>query len=246
MKTALQRGLSLLFLLLVWQGAGLAAGSRLLPMPMEVFRIVLAGVADGSLPYHVGVTLARVAASFVLSMLIGAGIGLALGRSALLNRLFDGWLVLFLNLPALVVIILCYVWFGLVESAAVLAVSLNKIPNVAVIVREGARSLDRDYLEVARLYRFGAWGTLRHVVLPQLAPYLMAAARSGLALIWKIVLVVELMGRSNGVGFQLNLFFQLFDVGAILAYTLVFIAVVLLIETAGLRPLDRRLARWRR
>lgn len=246
MKTALQRSTSLLLLLLVWQGAGLAAGSRLLPMPAEVFRIVLAGMADGTLPYHVGVTLARVAASFVLSMLIGAGIGLALGRSALLNRLFDGWLVLFLNLPALVVIILCYVWFGLVESAAVLAVSLNKIPNVAVIVREGARSLDRDYLEVARLYRFGAWGTLRHVVLPQLAPYLMAAARSGLALIWKIVLVVELMGRSNGVGFQLNLFFQLFDVGAILAYTLVFIAVVLLIETAGLQPLDRRLARWRR
>lgn len=246
MTAALQRSTSLLLLVLVWQGAGLAAGSRLLPMPAEVFRIVLAGVADGTLPYHVGVTLARVAASFILSMLIGAGIGLALGRSALLNRLFDGWLVLFLNLPALVVIILCYVWFGLVESAAVLAVSLNKIPNVAVIVREGARSLDRDYLEVARLYRFGAWGTLRHVVLPQLAPYLMAAARSGLALIWKIVLVVELMGRSNGVGFQLNLFFQLFDVGAILAYTLVFIAVVLLIETAGLRPLDRRLARWRR
>lgn len=246
MRTALQRAASLLLLLAVWQGAGVLAGSRLLPMPAEVFRIAAAGMADGSLPYHVGVTLARVAASFALSMVIGAGIGLALGRSALLNRLFDGWLVLFLNLPALVVIILCYVWFGLVEAAAVLAVSLNKIPNVAVIVREGARSLDRDYLEVAALYRFGTWGTLRHVVLPQLAPYLMAAARSGLALIWKIVLVVELLGRSDGVGFQLNVFFQLFDVGAILAYTLVFVAVVLLIETAGLQPLDRRLARWRR
>mgnify|MGYP001809646096 CR=1 FL=1 len=246
MRVALQRAASLLLLLAVWQGAGMLAASRLLPMPVDVLRIAVAGVADGTLPYHVGVTLARVAGSFVLSMLIGAGVGLALGRSALLNRLFDGWLVLFLNLPALVVIILCYVWFGLVESAAVLAVSLNKIPNVAVIVREGARSLDRDYLEVAALYRFGTWGTLRHVVLPQLAPYLMAAARSGLALIWKIVLVVELMGRSNGVGFQLNLYFQLFDVGAILAYTLVFVAVVLVIETAGLQPIDRRLARWRR
>lgn len=246
MRVALQRAASLLLLLAVWQGAGMLAASRLLPMPADVLRIAVAGVADGTLPYHVGVTLARVAGSFVLSMLIGAGIGLALGRSALLNRLFDGWLVLFLNLPALVVIILCYVWFGLVESAAVLAVSLNKIPNVAVIVREGARSLDRDYLEVAALYRFGTWGTLRHVVLPQLAPYLMAAARSGLALIWKIVLVVELMGRSNGVGFQLNVYFQLFDVGAILAYTLVFVAVVLVIETAGLQPIDRRLARWRR
>ena len=83
------------------------------------------------------------------------------------------------------------------------------------------------------------------VYLPQLYPYLMAAARSGLALIWKIVLVVELLGRSNGVGFQLNVFFQFFDIESILAYTLAFAAVILVVEAAGLRPLERRLNRWR-
>ena len=69
------------------------------------------------------------------------------------------------------------------------------------------------------------WRALRHVILPQLTPYLFAAARSGLALIWKIVLVVELLGRSNGVGFQIQIYFQLFDVTLILAYTLAFILV---------------------
>ncbi|HRP98634.1 MAG TPA: ABC transporter permease subunit, partial [Rhodocyclaceae bacterium] len=81
--------------------------------------------------------------------------------------------------------------------------------------------------------------------LPQLVPYLMAAARSGLSLIWKIVLVVELLGRSNGIGFQLNVFFQFFDIAGILAYTLVFAAVVLLVEAAAMRPLERRLTKWR-
>jgi NitT/TauT family transport system permease protein len=73
----------------------------------------------------------------------------------------------------------------------------------------------------------------------------MGAARSGLALIWKIVLVVELLGRSNGVGFQLHLYYQFFDIGSILAYTLAFAGVVLLVEGLVMRPLEHRLTRWR-
>jgi NitT/TauT family transport system permease protein len=84
------------------------------------------------------------------------------------------------------------------------------------------------------------------VILPQLYPYLLGAARSGLALIWKIVLVVELLGRSSGVGFQLGIYFQLFDVAAILAYAIAFILVVQLIEWGILQPLERRATQWRR
>jgi NitT/TauT family transport system permease protein len=73
----------------------------------------------------------------------------------------------------------------------------------------------------------------------------MAAARGGLALIWKIVLVVELLGRSNGIGFELHVFFQLFDIVGILAYTLAFAGVVLLIEAGVMRPLERHLTAWR-
>ena len=90
------------------------------------------------------------------------------------------------------------------------------------------------------------WKTLRHVTLPQLAPFLAASARSGLALVWKIVLVVELLGRSNGVGHQLNVGFQLFDVSMILAYAIAFIVVVQAIEIGVLQPIDQRVNRWRR
>jgi NitT/TauT family transport system permease protein len=192
------------------------------------------------------VTLARVAASFVLAMSIGVAVGIAMGRLPGLNRFLDSWLIFFLNLPALVTIILCYVWFGLIESAAVLAVAINKIPNVVVTVREGARSLNRDLDEMCRVYRFNGMARLRHVILPQLSPYLLASVRSGLALIWKIVLVVELLGRSNGIGFQLSVFFQMFDVASILAYSLAFIVIVQIIEWIGLRPLEAALNRWRR
>ncbi len=77
----------------------------------------------------------------------------------------------------------------------------------------------------------GVWTRLRHVIMPQLAPFNCRSGRSGLSLVWKIVLIVELLGRSNGVGFEIGVAFQLFDVTRILAYALAFVAVMLLIET---------------
>lgn len=240
------RTISFLTLLAAWQLLALLAASDLLPSPAQVARVIAEQTRSGVLPYHLGATLARLAVSFLIAMTLGCAIGLWLGRNRQADRLFDAWLTIALNVPALVVIILCYVWFGLTEVAAVAAVVVNKVPNVAITLREGARALDRGLLEMAQVYRMSSYATLRHVVWPQLLPYISAAARTGLALIWKIILVVELLGRSNGMGYQLHLYFQLFDVAGILAYSVAFIAVVQVIEAVALRPLDRAAHRWRR
>lgn len=239
------RVLSLVAFLAVWELIAVILNDPLVPGPDVVLTTLWQYALEGDLFYHLGVTLGRVTASFVIAMVIGTAIGIVMGRYRRLDAGLDGLLVLGLNIPALVTIILCYIWFGLTEVAAVTAVALNKIPTVVVTVREGARAVDRKLLQVADAFDLSPALKLKKVYLPQLYPYLMAAARSGLALIWKIVLVVELLGRSNGVGFQLGTFFQFFDITSILAYTFAFAAVVLLIETVLMRPLDQRLTRWR-
>ncbi|CAO3373186.1 ABC transporter permease [Azospirillum argentinense] len=237
--------LSLALLVGLWAVAADLAASRSLPGPAAVLSVLVREAADGALFHHLGITLARMAAAFVIAMSIGSALGILLGRSATADRLFGLWLTVFLNIPALVVIVLAYVWFGLTEAAAVGAVAVNKIPNVVVVLREGTRAIDEQYVEMARTFRMARSDVLRHVLLPQLTPYFAAAARSGLALIWKIVLVVELLGRSDGVGFQIHLFFQMFDVAGILAYTVAFVAVVQLLELCVLQPVEQRLTRWR-
>ncbi|MBH0236989.1 ABC transporter permease [Methylobrevis albus] len=229
----------------VWAVAALIADSRLLPTPWRVFDLMITAIVSGDLVFHLTATLGRVIAAFTAAMLIGSAIGLAMGRSRVVNSALDVWLVLLLNIPALVVIILAYVWFGLNETAAICAVALNKLPNVIVTIREGARALDPDLDQMARAFKLNWRKRLFEVVLPQLQPYIAAAARSGLSLVWKIVLVVELLGRSNGIGFQLNLYFQLFDVASILAYALSFILVMLSIEIFILQPIESRANRWR-
>lgn len=251
MSRAFRRGdawlrlMSFLVFVGVWHVLALVLESPVLPGPGRVMARLFGEIASGVLPGHLAVTLGRVALAFALAMVLGTAIGIAMGRWRRLDLLLDGWLVLGLNIPALVTIILCYVWFGLNDWAAITAVALNKIPTVIVTVREGARAVDARLMQVAQAYRLPPWRRFARVYLPQLHPYLFAAARSGLSLIWKIVLVVELLGRSDGIGFQLNLFFQLFDITGILAYTLSFAAVVLLIEGVVLRPLERRLTAWR-
>jgi NitT/TauT family transport system permease protein len=237
---------SLACLLALWEVVGRIAHDPLLPPASTVVWLLGQELVAGNLPREVAITLMRVAAAFVLAMIAGTALGLAMGRWRALDRFLDSWLTALLNLPALVLVVLLYVWFGLNDVSAITAVALNKLPATAVTIREGARALDRGLAEMAEVFRVPAGKRLTHVVLPQLHPYLFAAARSGLALIWKIVLVVELLGRPNGVGFEIQLYFQLFDVAHILAYSLAFMIVVQAIEWGVLNPLERRAGAWRR
>jgi NitT/TauT family transport system permease protein len=257
------RLVSLGVLLAAWYAGSELAGSRMLPAPQTVGAALwseaqLTGCMPppswigifldeigGCLADNLGWTLWRVAVSFIIAMALGTALGVVMGRHRFADRIADPWLVALLNLPALVIIVLAYVWAGLNEGAAIAAVALNKLPNATVTVREGARSLDRQLDEMALVFRMTWWMRLRHVLIPQLAPYLAAAARSGLSLVWKIVLIVELLGRPNGVGFEIGIAFQLFDVTKILAYAIAFVLVMLAIETFLVQPIERHVSRWR-
>lgn len=238
---------SLTTLVALWAISAQLAGSRHFPGPGKVLEVIGQEAASGALWDNMSITLVRVACAFLLAMFIGTVIGILIGTYKRADQFFDSWLVLFLNLPALVIIALSYVWLGTTELTAILAVAVNKIPNVAVQMREGARQLSRDLAEMAAVYGFGPWKTLRHVTLPQLAPFAAAAARSGLALVWKIVLVVEALGgHATGVGHQIHAAFGNYDVPTILAYALAFIVVIQIVEFGILQPLQARVMRWRR
>lgn len=233
-------------MLLIWTFAAIWSDSpRTMPAPWLVAVRIWQIAATGELWLHGGMTLFRVLASFALAMSVGVMLGLWMGRSRGADHWLNPPLVIALNLPALVIIVLAYIWIGLNEVAAVAAVALNKIPLVVVMIREGTRALRPDLDDMARAFHMSALDRLRHVVLPQLAPHVASAARAGISLIWKIVLVVEFLGRSNGVGFKIHLLFSNFDVTGVLAWALAFVAVMLSIDVFVLRPWEARANRWR-
>ena len=236
---------SLLALLVAWQLLAAAAQSLTLPTPWAVTQVIVQQASSGDLWLNLSATLARVVASFTIAMCVGVALGMWMGASKTTNQWLDPLLIIALNVPALVIVILAYVWLGLGEVAAVVAVAVNKIPVVVVATREGARAIDHALMQVGEVYRLSRWRTWRHIYLPQLYPHLLSAGRNGLSLVWKIVLVVELLGRSSGVGFALANYFHDFDVAGIFAYTIAFTSVTLVFEALLMRPLERRLNRWR-
>lgn len=233
-------------MLLAWQGAATVLHDPMFPGPNAVFQTLVSEIAHGPLLFHLGATLARVAVCFSLAMALGVAIGFAMGASERTNHWLDPWLQLFLNLPAMVVAILAFIWLGLGETAAIVAVTASKLPNVVVILREGTRHRNRDLADMARSFHFSRRSLVVDLLLPELAPYILAAMRSGLALVWKIVLLVELLGRSSGIGFQLNVYFQLLDITHILAYAASFMVVMQCVDSFFLTWMERHVRRWQR
>ena len=146
MKNAINvRIFSFLLLLLIWEIAALLINSDVMPSPKTVLIIFYDEMIYGEMLYHLGVTLWRVILAFTIAMLVGTGLGIAMGSKKNLNIMLDGWHILLLNTPALVIIILCYVWFGLNEIAAITAVALNKIPNVLEPLEKELEQLIEKY-----------------------------------------------------------------------------------------------------
>lgn len=237
--------LSLPLLLLIWHALATVLPNRLFPTPIDVAQELWALASAGKLLLDLGKTLARASMGFVLAMVLGVAIGIVLGRVRWADRLFGGWLVVGLNLPAIVVAIVLYIWLGLTEVALVAAVVINKVPLVVTTIREGVRSFAPEWEELALALRLERRRKLLLIFVPQLMPFVLAAARSGLSLIWKIVLVFEVLGSDGGVGYRISVLFQFFDIAGILAYSAAFIIVVLALEWGLLRPLERKVLRWR-
>ena len=171
--------LSLTCLVGLWAvAAAIKNDALILPTPLHVAQVWAALWQSGELWTHLSATLIRVIIAFSLAMGLGSVIGIALGRRPHWDRFFGPWVTVFLNIPALVVIVLCYLWIGLNETAAIAAVTLNKIAQVIVTLRDGTRATDPAYDDMAHVFAMPAPARWRHVLIPQLAPFF-AVARKG-------------------------------------------------------------------
>ena len=236
---------SVFLFIIFWQLLSIVIDSSVFPSVIDILNNLAINIGDGELFEHLSITLQRVFIAFFITMILGIAIGILMGVYKGIDDFFDFLLILGLNIPALVTIVVCYIWFGLTDTAALLAVIINKIPIVVVNIREGTKAINRDYLDLARVYKVSKKETFSKVFLPQIYPYIMASTRLTLSLVWKIVLVVELLGRSDGIGFKISMFFQFFDITSIFAYSLAFILVILLIEHYILKPIEIKIGAWK-
>jgi NitT/TauT family transport system permease protein len=239
------RALSILALLAIWQIASLFLSDTILPGPWPVVQTMYDNLGAAKSYVDIGATIYRVFGGIIIATIGGFVLGLAMGLSRRAEYFFDSWVLVGLTIPAVVYGIVGILWFGLNSTAAIIAIAMTAIPAVALNMWQGVKAIDMSLVHMARAFRFPALAVLRLVIIPQVLPYLLAAFRYALGIGWKTATIVEVIGLSTGVGYELNYWFGLFNMKQVFAWTLTFTAVLLLFEFLIFKPVEWYLTRWR-
>jgi NitT/TauT family transport system permease protein len=237
---------SLVLLALTWQALSFLSGSDVLPGPVESILAVAESSREGYLWTDIGITAYRIAGAFLIAFAAALAAGTLLGRSRLAAHLFGPWVTIGASVPSLVVIVVVYLTVGVNDHAAMIGTAFIVAPLMTFPVADGIRAISPELQEMARAFAIPKSMILRRVILPQTAPFVFTAARTGLSLTWRLMIFVELLGRSSGVGYRIQYFYNLVDMKRVVATALPFIALMLLFEFCVLRPLERWTFRWRR
>ena len=231
-------------LLLLWVIGSRLLGS-ILPGPVETLAFIGRELERGTLLSHLWITTQRVVISFVVAMVIGVIAGAAMGLSKRIDDLLQGWLVVALTIPRILLFVVAYLTIGLSDQALVIALIITVVPTVVVAIREGTRAIDSSLVEMATAFRRSRPAIWRQVIFPQLTPFVVGTARGSLALSWKMVVLGELLGRTSGVGYQISFYFQFFNMTGILAYGVTMMVLLAIIDLGVMGSLQRRAFRWR-
>ncbi|MCK9247568.1 MAG: ABC transporter permease [Solirubrobacteraceae bacterium] len=228
-----------------WHVMASTSDSTLLPGLGEIGDAIGRIVGDGAAS-TLWVTVVRVLLGFTLAFVAAIAAGLLMARSRWARAILEPAVLIGLTVPGLVWALLAVIWFGLAQTGPVLAVALSAAPPLVLNVYQGAKAVDPGLIEMAHVFRFDRRTRLTRLWLPALVPFLLSGARLGLSLSWKVIVLVEMFGASEGVGYELNTAFSDQDVAAVLAWTIVFGVVMVLIEYGILRTVERRVTRWRK
>lgn len=240
------RLLSAGLLLALWYGISLTVSVNVIPTPVMTWQAFQDALADGYIWPDIWITSVRVLGAFSLAMLIGVSIGVALGMVGWFRRVFDIWVTIAASIPALLYLVVTYLWLGLNDKALIIGGALVVAPSVTFNIWQGMKSLDPQLSEMARAFGVPRSIILGKVLLPQTVPFIFATTRITLALTWKIIIFAELLGSTSGVGYRIEYWYQLFNMQRVLASASLFVVIMLLIELVVLKNLERYLSRWKR
>ena len=249
-SAGLRAGSILVLLLLWWAASRLMHDPDVLPGPLSIARTIAHDLATPtpqgkSAWFQIGVTLARIFIAFFASMLLGTAIGLAMGLSRRFERSMRMAIPLLLTLPTILVVFIVVLWFGFSEAGGLVAVMAVVTPYVAVNIAEGPKAIDKSLIDMAVTFKASRALLVRKVYLPQLLPYVFAAFRYAFGMTWKIVALAETFGLKYGIGYMFFFWFGQFDMTQVLAWIVIFVVLMLILEHAVFARLEARAFAWR-
>lgn len=242
----LQRLVLIGLLVGIWWLFSLSVPHYILPGPVRVWEALKRIAASGDLWSNLGITLWRVTVGFVIAALVSLPFGILLGANKRVGEFFEPVIPVMNTVSSAIWAIFAIIWFGLSPMTPIFVVLMTAFPLIVTNVWQGTQAVNADYVELAQALRFSRWKTLVKIYLPSILPYFFSGARLAFGFGWRVSLVAETLGSSSGVGYRLRQASDLIQMDQVFAWTIVQVAMMLVIEIGVLQPLERYLFRWRR
>lgn len=232
-------------IVVVWQflsSIGWISG-RIMPSPWEVMKAFWSTTVSGDLPHDIAVSAARAFAGLAVGGALGFLLGIANGVSRLSERLTDTSLQMLRTIPHLAMIPLVILWFGIGEESKLFLTSLGVLFPVYLNTYHGVRNVDRDLIEMGRVYGMGNWTLFRKIIFPGALPSIFVGLRYALGIMWLTLIVSETIAASSGIGHMANEAREFMMTDVVVLALLIYAALGKLADVT-VRLLERRVLSW--
>jgi NitT/TauT family transport system permease protein len=238
------------FAILWYLGALIIGNAAVLPDPIHTVSLTIdslttPGPRNYTSLHHLRVTLVRVVIASTIGLALSVVGGTLMWSYDAVEDVLSDWLPFLMTFPTLVVILVTMILFRFSETSILTAVLVASVPFGIVNLWEGMKDIDTELLEMAYSYDASTLQIWRHVYIPHLMPFVFGSYRYILGMVWKIVALAEIFGFSVGMGAMFRFWYSQGEIDTLLAYFLLFIAVMLTVEYGLLKPLQTRIFRWR-
>lgn len=246
LRLVLQRVGLVVLLLAGWQAASLGAPAFVLPGPARVWEAWSTLVATPGFWKDFGTTFMRVVSGFALAALVGVPLGLLLGASERLGEFFEPVLTLINTVSSTIWAIFALIWFGLSNWTTIFVVFMTAMPLILTNVWQGTRTVNADFIELARTFRMSRLQVMRKIYLPTILPPFFSAARLAFGFGARVSLVAEALGATSGIGYRLRQAADLVQTDQVFAWTLTLVALMIALEGLVLKPAENHLFAWKK
>jgi NitT/TauT family transport system permease protein len=227
--------------------AAMEVASRFVPdyiMPSPVAVWNAARELFFSDPYHVAVTLVRLAISVTIAMTVGVLIGLAMGMFTHLRPYLKAVVVIDTGIPALSWMLIAVFWFKNPETRIFFILLVILVPFYALNVYEGVRALPKELVDMIESFRPSRWQVLRYLILPHIVAYVFLTTKSVIGYAIRMVIFAELVASAIGIGARMNLAQSTFRIDQVLAWTF-FLVILNVVLQAFVNGLEKLFLKWR-
>jgi NitT/TauT family transport system permease protein len=183
---------------------------------------------------------------FLLAAVVGAPLGIALGSNPRAAHFFEPLLSIVNTVSSAIWAVFAIIWFGISNSTTIFVVFMTAMPLILTNVWQGALTVDNNHVELARSFRMSQTQIMRKIFLPTILPHFFAGARLAFGFGWRVSLVAETIGSSNGIGYRLRQAADLVQTDQVFAWTVTLVVLMLALEAGVLKPLERHLFRWKK